>query len=138
MSYAVLGKYMGLFAGIFAGGVAVVLLMYVLSMPLENAPMRAEAQIGERTAISGVYVTPVLLIEDSRCLDIETCPDFGSVRLRARFEADLISKETVVELKRPVLFEGRLIVLDNVYKSEESIKGGEAGMDDYRFVFDSK
>ncbi|HEY9553000.1 hypothetical protein [Allosphingosinicella sp.] len=61
----------------------------------------ATVAIGETTRVDGVPVTPLAVLEDSRCARDVACVWAGRVRIRIRIDADNGSREMEMELGEP-------------------------------------
>lgn len=101
----------------------------------EAASSNRMAGIGGTARVGGVAITPLAVIEDSRCPSDVTCVWAGRVLIRARIEARGSASEADMELGKPIAASaaGR-IVLAAVSPDKTSSAAIEA--DDYRFTFD--
>jgi hypothetical protein len=63
----------------------------------ETGPPSATMALNERKQIASVFITPLEIIEDSRCPIDTVCIQAGTIRIKARVESD--SGTSVVELK---------------------------------------
>ena len=105
------------------------------------------AKIGQTTAGFSAVVTPLEVLEDSRCPQNVNCIQAGTVRLRAKLSSDLVSEsedlEEIFTLNKPIQIEGERI--DNeadtvtLVKVEPSPKAGVSiTPTDYIFYFEEE
>ncbi len=100
----------------------------------ETAASSRTAGIGATARVGSVAVTPLAVLEDSRCPRDVTCIWAGRVRIRARIEADGRSFEAEMELGKPIASAGgEEVVLASV--SPERTASAAIQADDYRFTF---
>jgi hypothetical protein len=100
----------------------------------ETAASSRTAGIGATARVGSVAVTPLAVLEDSRCPRDVTCVWAGRVLIRARIKADGRSSEAEMELGKPIAAAGRKeVVLASV--SPERTSSGAIEADDYRFTF---
>lgn len=95
---------------------------------------RVEAGIGERASALGIlFLTPLAVLEDSRCpIDVQ-CMQAGTVRVRTRIESELGTSETDVALGTPVTAEAETVTLIEAWPIPHS--GADIADAEYRFVF---
>jgi hypothetical protein len=88
--------------------------------------------LGQSVSVGGLRVTPLAVLEDSRCPTGVQCIQAGTVRLRARIDAS----EALLTLgeAHPVAG-GAALTLSNV--KPERAQGDAVRPDDYRFIFAS-
>ena len=89
--------------------------------------------LGETVSVDGLKVTPLKVLEDSRCPATLQCVWAGSVRLSAR--VDLGQRSDVIELtlaKPSALADGSLTLTD-VFPAKKA--GVPIYPDEYRFAF---
>lgn len=92
-----------------------------------------EIGLGETATSSGVRITPLEVLEDSRCPIDVTCIQAGRVRLRASLTSDLGTADQIFFVGEPVTTEAEEVTLVEVKPAKVStvpIKDS-----DYRFVF---
>jgi hypothetical protein len=100
----------------------------------ETAASSRTAGIGGTARVGGVAITPLALLEDSRCPRDVTCVWAGRVRIRVRIEAQGSASEAEMEVGKPIAASRGEIVLAVVSPERTSSAAIEA--DDYRFTFD--
>ncbi len=81
-------------------------------------PSAGESQnfgnIGQTISISGVSITPIQVVQDSRCaLDVQ-CIWAGTVQLRVKLEREGGTQEAVLTLGTPITFAGKRVELTKV------------------------
>jgi hypothetical protein len=89
-------------------------------------------RIGATERIGDVAVTPLAVLEDSRCPPDVTCVWAGRVLIRARIEAGGRSWIGEMELGKPVAAGTRAIVLARIWPEHVA---PAAAPGDYRFAF---
>lgn len=95
---------------------------------------RIEVRIDEEGSAFGVKVTPLEVLEDSRCPADVQCVWAGTVRIRALLSSGLGEAPQVFELNQPITTEVEIVTLVGVQpepRSEEELEPG-----DYRFIFE--
>ena len=93
----------------------------------------ARARIGQTVQVSGVSVTPLEVLEDSRCPTDVQCIWAGRLRLKARVEARGAASEQELTLgEEQQVANGRLTLVD-VRPGRE--QGRNIWTEDYRFGF---
>jgi hypothetical protein len=93
------------------------------------------AAIDQTVVIANTSITPIELVEDSRCpIDVQ-CIQAGTVRVKVRMvsEGDLIT-EAIIGLSSPANFDGKVISLKSVTPKEKNSKV-EIGAEQYKFEF---
>jgi hypothetical protein len=104
------------------------------AMAAEAIDSSRNVAIGGTARVGGVAVTPLAVLEDSRCPKDVTCIWAGRVLIRARIAAAGRTSEAEMELGKPLTTSGNAaIVLAQVWPERTS--GVAIGSDDYRFVF---
>ncbi|MEZ0208962.1 MAG: hypothetical protein ACAH17_02185 [Candidatus Paceibacterota bacterium] len=92
-----------------------------------------ETTIGRTASGLGVTVTPLVVVEDSRCpVDVQ-CIQAGTVRVQTTLVSGLGTATQVFTLNTPVTTEAEIITLFAVTPVKES--GKEISPSNYRFVF---
>lgn len=103
-------------------------------MTAETAPSNQTIGIGATARVGGVAVTPLHLLEDSRCPKDVTCIWAGRVLIRARIEAEGRSSIAEMQVGKPVATSANsAIVLARV--EPERISGVGIDPADFRFTF---
>jgi hypothetical protein len=69
--------------------------------PGQPQAAQATVALGERARVAGLTLTPLAVLEDSRCAKDVTCVWAGTVRVRARLDADNGSRMIEMELGKP-------------------------------------
>lgn len=70
--------------------------------PAEGVAGPTHAGIGQTAYVDGPRVTPLAVLEDSRCPKAVQCVWAGRVRIKARIDLGARSEERELELGRPV------------------------------------
>ncbi len=83
--------------------------------------------------ILGVKVTPLEVVEDSRCPVDVTCIQAGTVRVRANLQSGLGTSKQTFTLNTPITTEAEIITLVDVTPGKISTK--TISPSDYRFTF---
>jgi len=97
---------------------------------------RIETHIDQAGGALDVQVTPVAVIEDSRCpLDVQ-CIQAGTVRVRATLQSGLGSGTETFELNKPITTEAEEVTLVSVSPMPEA--GVTIDEKDYIFIFQVK
>lgn len=91
------------------------------------------AGIKQRILNGDVYITPLIVILDSRCPKNVLCVSAGTVILNAKLEKLGETKTVDFTLGAPVFFAGKKIMLDAVIPARSSVK--PIPNLDYRFTF---
>jgi hypothetical protein len=90
--------------------------------------------IGATARVGGIAITPLAVLEDSRCPRDVTCIWAGRVLIRARIDAEGRSSISEMELGKPLATSpNAAIVLARVEPERTSSAAIEP--DDYRFAF---
>ena len=102
--------------------------------PSETNPVRVEAGMGETVNALGVTLTPLAIVEDSRCpVDVQ-CIQAGTVRVSVRIVSGLGTSTSTFKLGQAITTEAESITLTAVVPQKTStvtIKNAE-----YRFTFE--
>lgn len=94
----------------------------------------ARLRIGETGVVSkGVSVTPLKLLEDSRCAAGVQCVWAGQVRVSARIDAGGASETREFTSAKPQSVAGGTLTLADVYPAK--VKGVTIFPEEYRFGF---
>lgn len=135
---------------LFAGGLYTMAKLGYIDAPAESVDLEPEVKpidtdeaspigLGQSATILGVTITPLRLIQDSRCAEGVTCIWAGTVELRVRLDGKSIgipSVETVLVLGAPYAYKDKQVTLDTVSPAP---KWDEVTTpDDYRFTFSIK
>lgn len=98
------------------------------------SPAQVRAGIGQSAQALGVVITPILVLEDSRCpVDVQ-CIQAGTVRLRAQLQSGLGSAEQVFTLGQPITTEAETVTLILVSPAKNSTI--TIGPSEYVFEFE--
>jgi hypothetical protein len=92
-----------------------------------------ETVIGREASGLNVKVTPLSVVEDSRCPTDVQCIQAGTVRVRATLGSALGTGVQIFTLNTPITTEAEIITLFAVTPVKESTKA--IAPTDYRFVF---
>jgi len=93
----------------------------------------ATVALGQKILNGGVFITPLGVTSDSRCpVDVQ-CIWAGEISLKVRLEKGVVSKEVILKLQTPVIFEGNKITLTGVAPENNTKK--PFVKEDYRFTF---
>jgi hypothetical protein len=121
-------------AGAFAASTAACAPAGPPAIAAETTASNQTAGIGATARVGGIAITPLAVLEDSRCPRDVTCVWAGRVLIRARIEADGRSSEAEMEQGKPISAAGREdVVLASV--SPERTSSAAIEMDEYRFTF---
>jgi hypothetical protein len=93
-----------------------------------------EMSLGQTATVGGVTITPLELVEDSRCPSDVQCIQAGTVRVRARLMSGLGTSNPVFLLGEPVTTEAEAVTLVSV-KPETKVSTVSVPPDSYRFTF---
>lgn len=94
---------------------------------------QTSAQINQRILNNNVYITPLVVVSDSRCPSDVTCIWAGTVSLKAKLESGDTTETKTISLNTPFIFSGKSISLVKVSPmpySKQVIKTA-----DYKFEF---
>ena len=100
-----------------------------------NSPeaMPLTARIHQGVSGLGIRITPLEVLEDSRCPVDVYCIQAGTVRLRATLQNSLGTSEQIFKLNTPLVTETETIVLTKVLPERHS--GSQISPSDYEFIF---
>lgn len=99
------------------------------TQPIANGPVG----LGQTAYVDGPSVTPLEVLEDSRCPKEVRCVWAGQVRLRVRVTGGAWSRELEVSTQKPVqVADGALQLVEVTPGRTQSNSGTPA---DYRFTF---
>ena len=101
--------------------------------PAEGQRSLPSARLGERIAVDGPQVTPLEVLEDSRCPDQVTCVWAGRVRLKARIHLGSGDQTRELVLGEPVPVADGALELTRVTPARSA--DGDIAPADYRFTF---
>ncbi len=90
----------------------------------------------QKTEGLGIAVTPVEILEDSRCPIDATCIQAGKIRLKVRTESGSGTKDSFLELGQSVVFDGVQVTFTTVTPQPNRIT--PIGSNLYRFTFELK
>ncbi|MBA3732777.1 hypothetical protein H0W91_00140 [Patescibacteria group bacterium] len=88
-------------------------------------------KLNQRILINGIYITPLTVVEDSRCATGVQCVWAGRVRLTVRLQSGSNLKDMTLINGTPVIFDGKNITLQSVIPE----KTQSTTPLDYRFIF---
>ena len=91
------------------------------------------ARIGQTVTVGGLHVTPLRVLEDSRCPATTLCVWAGQVRISARISMGQRGVERELTLGKPVQLASGQLLLAQV--APERAMGGQPRPMDYRFSF---
>ncbi len=108
--------------------------------PAPTTPVTPHAQtetvilkIGERKQVLGIYITPVKILEDSRCpIDVQ-CIQAGTVRVQVLAESGMGNGQLTLKLNEKGTTETEEITLTNVSPAPVSTEASESR--DYSLTF---
>lgn len=92
-----------------------------------------QTSVGEEVGGLGVRLTPIAVVEDSRCPVKVQCIQAGTVRVRTQISSGLGTSEMILELDKSVTTETEIITLIAVTPSAEA--GKTIAAKDYRLTF---
>ncbi len=110
-----------------------VLVLAACAVPSSNAIRTFTGAIGGRIVLGSRTVTPLAVIEDSRCPANVQCIQAGTVRLKVRVEEGPLSREATVGLSQPAALEGAWLHLVVVCPPRGA--PGTVPHRGYRFIF---
>lgn len=101
--------------------------------PRAGDTITVTARIGQSVTALGETITPLEVLDDSRCpIDVQ-CIWAGTVHLRATVKGGMGTASITFELGKSITTEVNTITLDNVEPAKDSKTGITTG--DYRFTF---
>jgi hypothetical protein len=92
-------------------------------------------QLGQPTRLDAVTITPLALLEDSRCPQDVQCIQAGTVRINARLSGSASRLETEMKLGTPVPFAGSFYALTGACPAPHTDQPAAERV--YRFTFAS-
>ncbi len=101
--------------------------------PATNAVAVVASEIGDRSELGNVILTPLEIVEDSRCPANVRCIQAGTVRLKVRLQEHRKSWEAIIALEQPARLEGEWLHLVGVCPAQ--IVPQVLPQRDYRFTF---
>jgi hypothetical protein len=101
-----------------------------------NTSERIETRINQGGSALNVTVTPLTVIEDSRCPANANCIQAGTVRIRAILESGLGSAPHTFELDNPITTEAEEVTLVRVEPASQA--GVKINNSEYIFYFEVK
>lgn len=101
-----------------------------------KTPILIKLHLEETGEFLDVKITPVEILEDSRCPSDVQCIQAGTVRLRATLTSGLGVADQVFELGKPITTEAEEITLMSVYP--EAISTKQIEKTEYVFSFEVK
>ena len=102
--------------------------------PTSDAIARISARMGERVGAMGVFITPLSIVEDSRCPTNVQCIQAGTVRIAVKVESGMGESNMTLALGKAATTEAQTITLASVTPSK--ISTTTLMPSDYTFVFD--
>jgi len=93
----------------------------------------ARAALGERVYVDGPYVTPLEVLEDSRCPINARCVWAGRVRVSVKIDLGSGSEEYIIGNDEPLRIADGYLSLDEV--RPERVAGKPVQPAEYRFGF---
>lgn len=103
--------------------------------PETTAVQSYTAQLNQRISINGTYITPLQVVDDSRCAEDVQCIWAGQVRLKVKLEGSS-SEELTLVTGIDTVFEGKHIYLVSVSPNKNSKK--TISPNEYSFTFSIK
>ncbi|MES2006590.1 MAG: hypothetical protein V4436_00610 [Patescibacteria group bacterium] len=98
-----------------------------------SSPLTIETQINKKITALGLSLTPLEVVEDSRCPTNVQCIQAGTVRVKVLIQSGLGEGAVVVTLNTPITTEAEEITLISV--SPAPLSTHEITKGEYRFVF---
>jgi len=98
-----------------------------------SQPVTVTAKINQRAEAFGVRITPLEILEDSRCPSGVQCIQAGTVRIRARLESGSGTSMQEFGMNVPITTEVEQVVMTDVRPSP--IAGRQVQPGEYTFVF---
>lgn len=105
-------------------------------IPMGTTPVSAQEltlSLGQKGSTFGLDITPIALVEDSRCPVDVVCIWAGTVKVRTSLESSLGKADQIFELNIPVTSGGKEITLINVLPG--TLANETIATSSYRFVF---
>ncbi len=91
------------------------------------------AKLNQKILNNEVYITPLKIIEDSRCPADVTCIWAGQVRLQAKLQSGNSEQEIILISGKPFIFSGKSVTLTDILPAKDSKK--EVPLSEYGFDF---
>ena len=101
--------------------------------PIPNTSPGASAALGERARIGSIAITPLEVLQDSRCPVDAQCIQAGTVRISAKLESGSDSRTVALQLGAPFSFAGAHVLLLDVVPVRAV--GKTLSPSDYHFIF---
>ncbi len=101
-----------------------------------HVPTSTKANVGKKILLGGVYITPLKVLEDSRCPSGTECIWAGTVRVKVRLESDATTQEKDFEIGTSVDFINKKVTLQSV--TPEATSTNPILEKDYIFTFSVK
>lgn len=102
--------------------------------PSSATATRGEVSLGQTITLNQVSITPVSVVEDSRCPVDVTCIQAGTTRLQVRIKTALGESTQTVRLEQPLSMEGVRIEFVGVTPAPRSTEQIIPSV--YRFTFE--
>lgn len=99
--------------------------------PADTIPV--EGSIDQAVSVFSTKLTPLEVVEDSRCPSDVQCIQAGTVRLRVKLESAMGNSEQIMTLNTPITTEAEEITLMQVLPNP--VAGTAFLPSDYRFTF---
>ncbi len=97
-------------------------------------PATTTAGVGQKIVVNGVSVTPIEVVEDSRCPSNVQCIQAGTVRLKVRLESEGNVQEETLKIGTQITFAGKRVTLSAVLPVKNSTKVIVSS--EYKFTFE--
>ncbi len=105
----------------------------VLNPPGTTTPVEVTTTIGKKVSALGVSITPIKVLDDSRCAVDVQCVWAGTVQLQILLESGLGSATSTISFERGVTTEAETVTLQKVQPAKHSTV--ELSPSDYSFTF---
>lgn len=92
----------------------------VASTTPSGTTLQIKGGIGESIQGAGVVISPILVLEDSRCPTDVQCIQAGTVRVRTQLQTGQGSAEQIFALNKPITTEAEIITLIEVTPTKNS------------------
>jgi len=102
-------------------------------VPVATSPQEVTARIGQKVTALGISITPLEVVQDSRCPLHVQCIWAGTVELKARIESGMGASVMTLKLGESATTEAETITLKSVTPSKS---GDPIAPSAYTFVFD--
>ena len=99
----------------------------------DQGPVLVEVKLNEAGTVLGEKITPISIVEDSRCPIDVMCIQAGTVRLATKIESSLGDSTQTITVGTPVTTESAIITLMKVTPDKNSKI--QINASDYRFTF---